>query len=103
MIDWNFSIGRSGLLVGLLAVFWFLGGFEFPVPSENSTFDPSRLSKAWMATVLLFVAGAISASLIDHWAGNVEPSNIRSAYIVLGVLLMGGGLLWQNSLRAALS
>lgn len=103
MIDWNFSPGRLALFFGIVAVFWFLGGFEFPLPSDDSRYWRRGSTRGWRYSVLVFGAGAVSASFVDHWAGNVERSNVRPAYIVLGVLLMGSGLFWQSVMRASLN
>ncbi len=101
MIDWNFSPGRLALFFGLVVVFWFLGGLEFPIPADDSSFRQRGSSRGWFYSVLMFGAGAVCVSLVDHWAGNVERSNIRPAYIVFGVLLMGSGLFWQSTMRSA--
>lgn len=93
-MEFALSSLRIGALISLLALFGLLGGFGFPEDSFR------YLTRAWMGSVLLFVLGAVSATIVDHWVGNLDRSNLRWLYIVLGVLGMGGGLMYQHVLRS---
>jgi peptidoglycan/LPS O-acetylase OafA/YrhL len=92
-MEFTFTPLRAGILLVLLAGFWVLGGFDFP--DEGSR----RITRAWLYTVLMFGLGAVSATVVDHWIGNLDRSNLRWLYIVLGVLCMGGGLMYQHVLK----
>jgi hypothetical protein len=75
----------------IVAVFAFMGGFEIPRPTP----------RGWVYPILAFLGGAASATVIDHWVGNLDRSNIRWAYLVLGVLLMGIGSLSIYTMHGA--
>lgn len=51
---------------------------------------------------MMFVAGAVSISIVDHWVGNVESSNIRILYVIARILLMAVALVWQTMLKSSL-
>lgn len=78
-------------LIVLAVGFWALGGFEQP--------DARVVQRAWTYTIVMFLGGAVLATVVDHWVGNLDRSNLRWLYICFGVLLMGGGLMYQHVLR----
>jgi hypothetical protein len=92
-MEFTFTPLRTAILIGLLAGFWLLGGFEFPGEGHR------HLTRAWLYAVLLFSLGTVSSTVVDHWVGNLDRSNLRWLYIVLGVLCMGGGLMYQHVLK----
>lgn len=98
-MTYNFSLPRVCLFVGCLAVFMLLGGFSAPDLSDDSLMSPARVQRAWLWCVILFIVGAGSVSLVDHYAGLMEPTNLRLLYIIIGVLLMAGAFVWQRSLK----
>lgn len=100
-MELNFSLSRLLLLVALLVVFGLDGGFIPPDVSPDSLLDPRRVAKAWLYCVALFVSGAVSATVVDHFVGMIDRSNIRVIYIILGVALMTGAWLWLGGLRSA--
>ena len=55
----------------LLVAFWLLGGFEFPGPGF------AYLRRAWFYSVLMFGLGSVCATIVDHWVGNLDRSNLR--------------------------
>ena len=93
-MEFTFTPVRVIILVVLLVGFGLLGGFEFP----DAPF--LQLRKAWNYSVLLFGLGAVLATIVDHWVGNLDRSNLRWLYLVLGVICMGGGLMYQHVLRS---
>jgi hypothetical protein len=95
----NFSLQRLLLLFALLALFAALGGFACPSLPPDSILNQGRVTKAWSYCVLLFIAGAVCASLVDHFVGNIDRSNIRFLYLVIGSLLMIGSYFWIRSLH----
>jgi hypothetical protein len=89
-MEFNFSPLRVAVLVILFVVFAVYGGFTIP---EGL---PSRMMRTWSLSVLLFALSAISATVVDHWIGNLDRSNLRWFYIVLGVAGMAGAALMQH-------
>lgn len=100
-MEFHFSIPRLLLWVAFLAFFAWLGGFTPPSLPEDSLLDSHRVAKAWRYCVLLYLVGSVSASLIDHYVGNLDRSNLRLLYVLLGVALMAGSCLWLRGLRQA--
>lgn len=98
-MEFNLSIPRLLLLVSLMAGFALLGGFTPPSLATDGLFDPHQVAKAWRYCVLLFVAGAVNASLIDHFVGTLHRSNLRLLYIIVGAILMAGSFLWLRNLQ----
>lgn len=100
-MEFNFEWRRLLLLAVLLGGFAFIGGFTVPQTDEDHS--PARARKAWFYCVLLFATGAVSASVVDHYTGGMSYSNLRSAYILLGVLLMATGVFWLKLLKQELA
>ena len=92
-MDLNFSPFRVAALVILVVGFALLGGFTIP---EDM---PTRMMRAWSLSLLLFVVSAISATVVDHWIGNLDRSNLRWFYIVMGVAGMAGAVMVQHVVR----
>ena len=92
-MEFTFTPLRIGILVALLAGFAFVGGFDFPDDTH------ARMTRAWLYSVIFFSLGAVCVTIVDHWVGNLDRSNLRWLYIVLGVLCMGGGLMNQHVLK----
>ena len=95
----HFTLRRVAVLVALIALFWFLGGFSNPGLDPGGYLDSHRITKAWTYCIILYLAGAGSATIVDHFVGNLDRSNLRLLYIILGVLLMLSSLLWLHVLR----
>lgn len=100
-MEFNFSVQRLLLLVAFLVLFAVLGGFVPPSLSSDSILDPRRVTKAWSYCVLLFIAGAMCVSVIDHFVGTLDRSNIRLLYIIIGAVLMIGSYMWIRGLHGA--
>jgi hypothetical protein len=100
-MEFNFSVFRIVLLLSLLILFYFLGGFDAPSLGADSILSQRRITKAWMYCVVLFLAGAVSTSVVDHFVGTMERSNLRLLHIIMGTILMAGSLLYIRSLKDA--
>ena len=100
-MEFNLSIQRLLLLISLITIFAAIGGFAPPSLSPDSILDPRRVAKVWSYSVLLFITGAVCASVIDHYVGTLDRSNIRLLYILLGAGLMIGSCLWIRGLKGA--
>lgn len=98
-MELNFEWRRLLLLAVLLGGFAWLGGFPPPKVSPDGPYSAARVNKAWSYCTLLFVFGAVSVSLVEHTVGHMDPTNLRSAYVVLGVLLMIASVVWLRSLK----
>lgn len=63
--------------------------------------DPQRLTKAWLACVLLIPAGAGRATVVDHFVGTLDRSNLRWLYVLLGLGLRISSFGCLHGLRSA--
>ena len=86
-MSFNFSIGRLAQLGACFALFAAFGGFS----------DLSMNHRAWMRLFLLFVAGAVSFSIVDHEIGLMDRTNLRFAYVLGGGALMVAVILWLRA------
>ena len=102
-MEFNGSLFRLALLAILIGAFAFMGGFENPASVAGEFHNAQRLTKAWLACVALFCGGAISVSVIDHYVGTLDRTNMRFLYIVIGLGLMTAGVLWGRALREGVS
>lgn len=102
-MELNLSVSRLLQLAALVAAFWYLAGFTPPPVETHEFYDARRLGEAWFRCVVLFLSGAVAATVVDHYVGNLDRSNLRLLYILLGILLMGGSLLWLHSLKQAVT
>ena len=92
-MEFTFTPLRLAVLLALLVGFYFLDGFD-PISALGR-----QVARAWIYSVALFVIGAIMTTIVDHWVGNLDRSNLRWLYVFMGVLAMGGGLMYQYVLR----
>jgi hypothetical protein len=81
-MELKFTPVRIGVLVALLVGYAFWGGFM--IPGELST--PAL--RRWAPVPLLFVAGAVAATVIDQRIGMLDRLSIRWFYVVIGVAAM---------------
>lgn len=101
-MELRFTFFRIAILLALLAGFYFLGGFTNPATLDTAdSFNTTKLTKAWLYTVIMFVAGASCVSVVEHEIGLMAPINLKFLYILIGIALMAGGVLWGNTLRQA--
>lgn len=99
-MDYNFSLKRLMLLAAFLIIFFLVGGFSAPVVDPESYLDPRRIRKAWTYCVILFLVGAGCASIVDHYVGTIDRSNLRILYIIMGVLAMLGSSFYIYSIKS---
>ncbi|WP_395750349.1 hypothetical protein [Prosthecobacter sp.] len=96
-MEFNFDWRRLLLLAAFCAGFAWVGGFTAPQPDQHH-FRAST-ARAWTYCVLLYLTGAASASVVDHYVGLLTRTNLRLMYVVLGLALMGAGLFWLKILK----
>lgn len=101
-MEFNFSPLRIALLLLLVAGFWLLGGFTPPDVAHGDSYDPVRVKKAWTYCVMLYLTGAGCVSVVDHFAGNLDRTNLRAAWVLMGVILMASGFFWSRHLLATM-
>ncbi|MGC4014261.1 MAG: hypothetical protein QM755_07040 [Luteolibacter sp.] len=49
---------------------------------------PGPMPQKWALLPCFFVGGAVCATVMDHWVGNLDRSNLRWAYVFFGTLVM---------------
>jgi hypothetical protein len=86
----------------LLGVFFFSGGFEYLTWMNEPVIANGKNSPigGWMI-VYIFVVSAYLAVWGDKTVGTIHPVSFRSAYILVGSLIMGFILLFMWSAREA--
>ena len=97
-MEFNFGIWRITAWVVLIGGFWWWGGFENPAAMAPEYFDTRRVSRAWLWCVILFVSGATASTVVDHYVGNLDRSNLRFLYVLMGVASMVGAVVWLRGL-----
>jgi uncharacterized membrane protein YuzA (DUF378 family) len=96
-MELKFTPWRVTVFVTLVVAYAAYGGFAVP-PAV-----PRALMKMWLATLALFLFGAVSATVVDHWIGLMDRSNLRWFYIVVGVAGMAGALVMLHVFRERLA
>lgn len=89
------------LLLALLTGFYASDGFERPVLSERDFRSQPRMTRAWIATVILFLLGTVMALWGNAVAQNIQWDAPDGLYPTLGVLLMIAGLLWMLMVKGS--
>ncbi|CAN5565960.1 hypothetical protein BH09VER1_BH09VER1_48310 [soil metagenome] len=97
-MNFNFAPLRLLLLALCLGLFAAFGGFSEP---HVSAILQGSSADGWLDCILLFIAGAVCVSLIDHRVGLREPTNLRPLYIILGLISMAAALAWLSALKHA--
>jgi len=89
---------RTSLLLLLVTYFWYMEGFTKPEYISRGLQEDS-VAEAWMRCVLMYLGGAVAATIIDHQVGTMDRTNLRPVYIIVGIALMAGSLLWLDVLK----
>ena len=98
-MEFAFTPFRILLLAAFLATFWLLDGFLPPQLSAGDYRLAEEMNDAWSHCVMVFLVGAVSATLVDHFVGTIDRTNIRLLYILLGVIMMVGSYVWLRGMR----
>lgn len=96
-MELNFTPWRVAAFLFLVVAYAVHGGFAIPPDLARHLF------RLWLSTLLLFLTSAVSATLVDHWVGLLDRSNLRWFYIVVGVSGMGGSLVLLHLFRKQLA
>jgi hypothetical protein len=95
-------INKLLVFVGLFACFYFSGGFQRPSVSQDDYRSPRGITKAWLVTVAMFVAGALLSVYGNEIAQMVDWDVPNGLYPMIGVILLIGGFIWMWMLRDSL-
>lgn len=93
-MELKFTPIRVGVLVALLVGYALFGGFV--IPGEL----PAQALRRWVLVLLLFVAGALGTTVIDHRIGSLERSSIRWFYVVIGIAAMAVAATLHHQFRS---
>lgn len=93
-MELKFTPWRVAVFLLLVVAYAMHGGFAVPPDLAQRA-----LMKMWLATLALFLVSAVSATLVDHWIGLMDRSNLRWFYIVVGVAGMAGALVMLHVFR----
>ncbi|MCF6314302.1 MAG: hypothetical protein L3J39_17775 [Verrucomicrobiales bacterium] len=98
-MEFTFTPIRIVIFICLLASFWFLGGFTHPATRLGLAEDaPIYLLRSWGFCMTLFIVGATSATLVEHWVGNLDPTNLQTFYITMGIIAMSVAVIWNHTI-----
>lgn len=99
-MQWNFSFSRVTILIIAIVAFALWGGFSPPKVPLDSFVSPRRVFDAWITATILYMTGAVCISVVDHFVGVMDRSNIRILYIITGIAVMIGAFYWIRSLKS---
>ena len=97
----NKHIAKLLLFAALMGGFYAIEGFERPRVEQTDYRSNPKVARAWLATVLLFVAGTILAIWGNQIAEHVDWDIPAGVYPAIGVLLSLAGVLWMLMVRDA--
>jgi len=91
-------------ITGCWAVFWILGGFSWPdnTPLFVRESHDYHLLVGWLSSFIMYLFGSISFSLVEHRIGVVVPVSIKILYVLAGLGLMAGSLVWWHIVKSPL-
>ena len=87
------------VFVALLGGFYAFDGFERPAVSQDDYRSSPRMVRAWLVTVIMFIAGAVLAIWGNNIAQMVDWDVPDGLYPIIGVLLLLAGLIWMLIVR----
>lgn len=89
-MSFEFTLRRTLLLLALLIAYAAFGGL-----------DPSAMGqRVWIRLTVLYILGAVAASVIDHEVGVVDRASLRFVYVLGGAALMVGTLAWLRAVAS---
>ena len=87
------------LFVVLMGGFYAFDGFDRPVVTQEDYRGPRHMARAWIVTVIMFVAGAVMTLWSNAIAQQVDLDIPDGLYPIIGVLLLIAGFVWMLLVR----
>lgn len=89
------------LFATLMGGFYALGGFDRPRVEQADYRSNPKMGRAWVATLVLFLAGTILAIWGNQIAEQVDSDIPAGVYPTIGVFLLLAGVLWMLMVKDA--
>ena len=90
------------IFVVLLGAFYAFGGFDRPTVASDSYHHSGRMARAWIITVIMFLAGAVMTLWGNALAQHVAWDIPDGLYPLIGGLLLVAGFIWMLMVRDAI-
>ena len=87
------------VLLALLLAFYLTGGFHSPDVHSLFRRERGRILVTWLVTLVLYIAGAITAVYGHRSTGNLAPVSLRPLYIIAGIIAMIAAWVWGYTIR----
>lgn len=87
------------VFVALMSGFYAFDGFDRPTVAQEDYRSSQRMARAWMVTVVMFVAGAVMTLWGNAIAQHVDWNIPEGLYPIIGVLLLVVGVVWMMMVR----
>ena len=87
------------VFVALMGGFYAFDGFDRPSVAQDDYRSPGRMARAWIVTVIMFVAGAVLTLWGNAIAQHVDWDIPDGLYPIIGVLLLIAGFVWMLMVR----
>ena len=87
------------LFVALMGGFYAFDGFDRPAVAREDYRSHTRMARAWIVTVIMFVAGATMTLWGNAIAQHVDWDIPDGLYPIMGVALLIAGFVWMLMIR----
>ena len=87
------------VFMALMGGFYAFDGFDRPAVAQEDYRSPRRMARAWIVTVIMFVAGAVMTLWGNAIAQHVDWDTPDGLYPIIGVLLLIAGFVWMLMVR----
>ena len=87
------------VFVTLMGGFYAFDGFDRPGVVQEDYRGPRRMARAWIVTVIMFVAGALMTLWGNAIAQHIDWDILDGLYPIIGVLLLIAGFVWMLMVR----
>ena len=87
------------VFVALMGGFYAFDGFDRPTIAPEDYHSPRRMARAWIVTVIMFVAGVVMALWGNAIAQHVDWDIPEGLYPIIGGLLLIAGFVWMLMVR----
>jgi hypothetical protein len=89
------------IFLSLLGGFYACDGFDNPTVTQEDYRQSGRMTKAWLVTVIMFVAGALMVLWGNAIAQHVDWDVPDGLYPIIGALLVVTGFFWMLMVRGS--